>query len=139
MALLSSSPLLASLFVSYANQAAALESTSATPAPGSKEWEALQNTVSTSQEEIDKLKSENAEMAEGLKAATGSQEAFRFQVSSLKEVNTTQENEIKSLRAEVIEAREKHDQLMVDSNAEKTALQIRILDLEVRLDSCLIM
>ena len=139
MALLSSSPLLASLFVSYANQAAALESASATPSPESKEWEALQNTVSTSQEEIEKLKSENIEMVEGLKAAKDSREAFRFQVSSLKEVNTTQENEIKSLRAEVIEAREKHDQLMVDSNAEKAALQIWVLDLEVRLDSCLIM
>ena len=134
MALLSSSPLLASLFISYANQAAALESLSATPSFESEERKALQNTIATLQEEIEKLKSENIETVEGLKAAEASQEAFRSQVSSLKEVNTTQQANIKSLRAELTETKDKHNQLTMNSNAEKVALQTQVLDLEVCLD-----
>lgn len=132
MALLSSSPLLASLFVSYANQAAALESTPATPSPGGEEWKALQNTIVTLQEENEDLKSENLEMAERLKGADASQEAFRSQVSSLKEVNTRQQNDIKSLREELAEAKGKYDGLLTISNAEKAAFQIQFSDLEVR-------
>ena len=131
MVLLSSSPLLTSLFVSYANQAAALESASTTPSPESEEWKALQNTIDTLHEEIGGLKSENIEMAEGLKAATESLEAFRSQVSSLKEANTAQENEIKSLRAELTESKEEYDRLLVNSNAERAALQGQAFDLEV--------
>ena len=138
MALLSSSPLLASLFVSYANQAAALESASATPSPESEEWKGLQNTIITLQEEVKKLKSENLETVEGLEVAEASQEAFRSQVLSLKEANTSQEDDIRSLRAELVEVKENYDRLMVDSNAEKSALRTRVLDLEVCLDSCLI-
>ena len=135
MTLLSSSPLLASLFVSYANQAAALESASATPSPETEEWKTLQHTIATSQEEIKKLKSENLGMAEGLEVAKASQEAFRSQVTSLKGVNTSQENGIKSLQAELTDTKEKYDRLEVDSNAEKTALRNLVLDLEVCLDS----
>jgi len=134
--LLSSSPLLTSLFVSYANQAAAFESASATPPPEREEWKTLQNTIVTLREKIEKLESENIEVTEGLEATEASREAFRSQVSSLKEVNATQENDIKSLRAELTEAKEKYDRLMVDSNAEKAALHIRVLDLEVCFGSC---
>jgi len=133
IALLSSSPLLSSLFVSYANQAAAFEAASATPSPESEEWKALQNAIVTLREGIEKLESENFKVTEGLDAAEASREAFRSRVLSLKEVNTTQENDIKSLRAELAEAKEKYDRLMVDSGAEKATLQIRVLDLEVRL------
>ena len=133
-ALLSSSPLLASLFVSYANQAAALESAFAAPSPESEEWKALQSTIDTLQDEIKKLKSENLEVTGGLEAAEASQEAFRSQVSSLKEVNTTQQDDIKSLRAELAEAKDKYDRLLVNSNAEKAALQLQVLDLEVCLE-----
>ena len=135
VALLSSSPLLANLFVSYANQAAALESASATPSPESEEWKALQNTIVTLQEEIEKLKSENLEVTEGLEAAEASREAFRSQVSSLKDVNMTQQDDIKFLRVELSEAKEKYDQLVVGSNTEKSALQVRVSDLEVCFDS----
>ena len=138
MALLASSPLLASLFVSYANQAAALESASTTPSPESEEWKALQNAITTLQEEIENLKSENLEIAEELESAEASREAFRSQVSSLKQVNTTQEDDIKALRVELTETEDKYDRLMVDSNAEKAALQIQALDLKVCLDWCLI-
>ena len=137
MALLSSSPLLASLFVSYANQAAALESASTTPSPESEEWKGLQDTIATLQEEIKRLKSENLEMEEGLEAAEASQEAFRSQVASLKEVNMTQQDDIKSLRAELAEARDKYDRLVANSNVEKAALQDQVFDLEVCRESWL--
>jgi len=39
---------------------------------------------------------------------------------------------------ELAEAKENHDRLIVDYNTEKAALQIRVLDPEVSLDSCLI-
>jgi len=134
IALLSSSPLLAGLFVSYANQAAVSEPASATPSPESEEWKVLQNVIVTLQEAIEKLKLENLELVKEL----GSAKAFRSQVSSLEAVNTTQQDDIKSLRAELVEAKDKHDQLMVDFDVEKAALQIRVLDLEVCLDSCMI-
>jgi len=134
VALLSSSPLLSSLFVSYANQAAALESASATPSPESEEWKALQNGIATLQEEIEKLKSENLETVKWLESAEASREAFRSQVLSLKDVNTTQQDDITSLRTELAEAKEKYDRIMVDSNTEKTTLQVQVLDLEVCLD-----
>jgi len=135
MAILSSSPLLASLFVSYADQAAALESASATPSPESEEWKSLRNTVATLQEEIEKLKSENLEMAEGLEGSVASREAFCSQVLSLKEANAAQQDDIKTLRAELIEAKGKYDRLLVDSSAEKAVFQARVLDLDVRLES----
>ena len=131
VALLSSSPLLSSLFVSYANQAAVLNSSSDTPSSECEEWKTLQAVIATSQGEIEKLKSENLEMAGKLKEAAASQEAFRSQVSSLKEANTVQQDDIKALREELAETKDKHDRLMVDSNAERATLQIRVLDLEV--------
>ncbi|KAF9645581.1 hypothetical protein BDM02DRAFT_3119983 [Thelephora ganbajun] len=135
MSLLSLSPLLSSLFVSYANRAAALESASATPSPESEEWETLQSDIAALREENEKLKSENRELAVKLAAAEASQEAFRSQVSSLKEVNTIQQDEIKSLRAELVEAKDVYDLLMTDSSAERAAHQIQISDLEAqRLD-----
>ena len=131
MSLLSSSPLLASLFVSYANQAAVLGSD--TPSTESEEWKALEDTISRLQEEVDKLTPENGEMKGKLEAAAASQEAFRSQITALKEVNTTQQDDIKSLREELLEAKSKYDKLVIDSNAEKVVLQDRVLDLEVRL------
>ena len=126
--------MLSSLFISYANRAAALESVSTTPSPESEEWKTLQSTITTLREENDKLKSENCEMGEKLKAVEASQEAFRSQISSLKEGNTTQQSDIKSLWAELFEAGDKYDRLLEDSNAEKSTLQAQVLDLEVRFE-----
>ena len=134
MALLSSSPMLASLFVLYAKQAAVLESASATPSPESEEWKALQNTTATLREEIKELNSENLGLTKELESA----KSFRSQVSSLEEINTTRQDDIKFLRAELAGARERYDQNTADSNAEKAALQVRILNLEVCLYLCLI-
>ena len=131
MALLSSSPLLSSLFVSYANRAAALESASSTPSPESEEWKTLQTIIAELREENGELKSENFGVTGKLEAAVASQEAFRSQVLSLKEINTTQQDDIKSLRAELTEAEDNYDRFMVDSNTEKASLQVQVSDLEV--------
>ena len=129
--LLSLSPLLSSLFISYANRAAALETTSATPSPESEEWKSLQDTVAGLQEENEKLKLENLEVVGKMDAAMASREAFCSQVSSLKEVNTTQQGDIRLLRAELAEVKVEYDRLVADSNAERTALRIKNSDLEV--------
>ena len=138
MSLLSLSPLLSSLFISYSNRVAALESASTTPSPESEEWRTLQTTVTTLREENERLESEVREMGEKLEAAEASQEAFRSQTLSLKEANTVQRDDIGSLLAELSAAKDKYNQLMVDSNAEKAALQIQVMDLEVRVESPLI-
>jgi len=132
LSLLSLSPLLSSLFISYANRAAALELASAVPSPESEEWKTLQTTVNTLREENEKLKLETRETAEKLEAAEASQEAFRSQVSSLKEVNATQQDDVKSLWAELFEAGDRYDRLVEDSNAEKSALQAQVLDLKTQ-------
>ena len=134
IALISSSPLVTSLFVSYANQAITAESASAIPSPESEEWKALQNTTTALREEIEKLRSENLKLMKELESA----KEFRSQVSSLKAVSTTQRDNIKSLQAELAGAKEKYNQHMVDSDAEKGALQVQVLDLEVRSDLRLI-
>lgn len=73
------------------------------------------------------------EVVRRLEATETSHEALRSQASTLKEINMTQQDNIKSLRAELIEVEDKYNRFMVDSNAEKAALQARVLDLEVHL------
>lgn len=89
-------------------------------------------------EENEKLKSEHREIAGKLEVAEIYQEASHSQVSHLKGVNVTQRNDIKSLRAELFEAKVKYDQLVADSNAQKAALRAHVSDLEVSLESRLI-
>ena len=131
VALLSSSPLLSSLFVSYASRAAALESASSSPSRESEEWKSLQSAVAVLREENERLKSDNLEMTEKLEVAMVSEEAFRYHTSFLEEVSTSQQGDIQSLRADLVESRVKYDQLIVDSNAERVALRIQVFDLEV--------
>ena len=133
MSLLSLSPLLASLFLSHANRAAALDPAPATSSPESEERKALRETITMLLEENQKLKSETREMARKLRATEASQEAFRSRVSSLKEANSTQLDNISSLQEELVEVEDEYDRYMADSNAEKAALRIQVLDLEVHL------
>lgn len=137
MSLLSMSPLLSSLFISYAARAAVIGSCTTSPPPESGEWKSLQDTIAALQEENEKLKSEIHHMAGKLETAETSREVFHSQISSLKEVNATQEEDIRSLRAQVSEAKHNYDRLVEDSNAEKAALRVQISDLEVGLQSCL--
>ena len=127
MSLLSLSPLLSSLFISYANQAAALESAATTPSPDSQEWKALQANIIALQGENERLKSENHELAE---KAVASHKVFQSQISSLREADTAQQGDIESLRAK-LKAEGMYCRLMADSDSERAALQIRVMDLEV--------
>lgn len=70
-------------------------------------------------------------MAGKLEAAAASQEAFRSQVSSLKEINMTQQVDIKALQTELIGSKDERDRLVLDSNAEKAAFQVQLSNLEV--------
>jgi FtsZ-binding cell division protein ZapB len=135
VSLLSLSPLLSSLFISYATRAAALGSTPTTPPSETDEWKSLQDTITVLQEENEKLKSETREMAARLEAAEVSQEELRSQVLPLKEANTTQQEDIRSLRVQASEAEHKYNRLVEDSNAEKVALKVQISDLQVCLQS----
>ena len=133
MSLLSLSPLLVSLLLSHADRAAALELASTTSSPESEERKTLRETIIVLLEENQKLKSESRGMVRKLRAIEASQEAFRSRVSSLKEANTTQLDNIGSLREELVEVEDKYDRFMVDSNAEKATLRVQVLELEVRL------
>ena len=135
MSLLSLSPLLSSLFIAYATRASAAGSAATSPSSESGEWKSLQDTITALQEENEKLRSEVHGMKGRLEAAEASQEEFRSQVSSLGEVNTTQEEEINSLRAQVSEAQHKYNRLAEDSNAEVAALKAQISDLQVGVGS----
>jgi hypothetical protein len=90
------------------------------------------------QEENEKLKSESHEKSEELRAVEASRGAFCSQVSSLKEANTTRQGDIRSLRAGLVETKDKYKRLLVDLNAEKAALHVQVLDLEVGSESCLV-
>jgi len=103
-----------------------------------REWKAVQTATTTLQEEVEKLKLQNLEMIERLKAAAASQDTLRSQVSSLEEVNATQRDDIKSLRAELIEAKDRYDRLLTDSNGERAALRAQVLGPEVCFGLCLI-
>jgi translation initiation factor 4G len=117
------SPFLSNLFISYADRVAALESTSVTPFLENEERKTLQVTITTLREENENLKSEIREMAGKLEAAEASREAFRLEVLCLNEVNTTQQDDINSLRAELVEAEDRHDRFVADSIVEMAALQ----------------
>lgn len=137
VSLLSLSPFLSSLFISYANRVATLDSAptspSPSPSPESEEWKALQTAVTILQG--------NGKRGSGIRGTAGnlgvaeaSREALHHQIASLKETNMTQHDNIRSLRAELSEAENKYNRLLEDSNAEKAALQAQVLDLEVRLE-----
>jgi len=131
MSLLSLSPLLSSLFISYANRIAAFESASATPSPGSDDWKALQDTVAVLREKNKKLESENRDMAGKLETAESSQEAFRTLAAALKKDAEIQQDDLRRLTQQCVEGRDRYNRLVAESNAEKAAFQAQILDLEV--------
>jgi len=131
MSLLSLSPILSSLFISYANRIATLESAPATPSPESEDWKALQDTVAALREKNDKLESENRDMVGNLATATSSQEAFRTLVAALKEDAAIQQDDFRMLRQQCVEGTDRYNRLVAESNSEKAAFQAQILDLEV--------
>lgn len=129
MALLSSNPLAASLFVSKARQAAANKSI--TPIPETEKWKVLEKMISTLQEGVDKLKLEKSEMAESLETATTSLEAVLFRVTELEEANAKQEQEINHVREDLSRHRGDYRRLVERLNAEKYVPRSTTTDLEV--------
>lgn len=136
MELLSLSPLLSSLFVSYANRAAALKSASAAPSPVSEEWKDLREAVSLLWEGSEKLKSEN------LGAAAVSQKVSRkpprSQVWSREEPGATQQSDIEFLKAELVEVKDRYDRFVADWNAERAAFQIQVLTRQGELEEAVV-
>ena len=72
-------------------------------------------------------------MVRKLEMTEASQEMLRSQVSSLSESNTTHREDIESLRAELMEVKENYNRAVTDSEAEKSALRVKVSDLEVGL------
>lgn len=130
MSLLDLSPLLADLFLSYANRAAP------TSSPENEERKALREVITTLLEENQKLNSETRGMVRKLRATEVSQEVLRSRASSLKKANTSQLDNITSLRGELVQVEDDYDRFMADSDAERAALRVEVLDLEVRLYPC---
>ena len=130
MFLLSLSPLLSSLFVTYANRAASLESTSASSSENGG-WKMLRDSITALREENEKLQTENREMVSKLEVAQASQEGLRSHISSLGEINAAHQNEVNSLQKELVESKDLYERVMKDWNVEKTAYQTRISDIEV--------
>ncbi|KAF9645583.1 hypothetical protein BDM02DRAFT_3119986 [Thelephora ganbajun] len=132
LSLLSLSPLLSSLFISYANRAAIRGSASTTPSSEAEECKALQDAITSLREENEKLKMETREMIRKLEISEASQEMLRSQISSLSEANAAQRDDTESLRAELVEAKGNYDRFVADSDAEKAALKVQISGLETQ-------
>ena len=86
MSLLAASPLLSSLFLTYANKAAALDGPSA-PSPIDLEWTEMKALNNRLQEEVASLRAQLAKEADRAKAAEDCVEALRAQLSSVKDAN----------------------------------------------------
>jgi small-conductance mechanosensitive channel len=125
MLLLSSSPMLAALLLSYSSRTE------------TEKRIAFRETIIKSLEENQRLKSEAVGMARRFRAAAAAQKTVRSQLSSLKGVSMVQQDAIASLREQLDQVEDRYDRLMVGSNAEKAALHVQILDLEVHRQPCL--
>jgi len=132
LSLLSLSPLLSTLFVSYASRAGPRGSGSSTTSTDSEEWKVLQDTIASLREENEKLRLEARDMVRKLAMAEASQEMLRSHVSSLDESNAIHREDIKSLRAEIMDVQEKYDRVMADSEAERATLRVKVSDLEAQ-------
>ena len=125
VSLLSLSPSLATLLLSYSNRVEI------------QNRRAFSEAIIQLLEENQRLKSEAPEMVQRLRATEASQKTVRSQLSSLREAGATHQNAIDSLREELVEVEDKYDRFMADSNAEKAALHLQVLDLEVHCQPCL--
>lgn len=133
MFLLSLSPLLSSLFVSYANRTTSLRSASSTLSLESDKWKTFQKSITALREENEKLRSENRDIVLKLEAAQASQHGFRLHISSLEQVKAARQSEIDYLRKELVESKDLYERVIRDCNAEKAAHQTRSSGIEVGL------
>ena len=100
MSLLAASPLLSSLFLTYANRAAALDGPP-TPTPIDREWSEMKALNTRLQEEISSLRAQLEKETDRAKVAEDCVEALRTQVSSFKDANYNLETEVSNERAKL--------------------------------------
>ena len=86
MSLLAASPLLSSLFLTYANRAAALDGPP-TPSPIDEEWSEMKALNTHLQEEVASLRAQLEKETDRANTAEDCVEAFRAQIASLKDAN----------------------------------------------------
>jgi len=98
MSLLSASPLLSSLFLTYANRAATLDGPAA-PSPIDVEWTEMKELNSRLQEEVASLRDQLNKELDRAKVAEDCVEALRAQLSSVKSANRDLETEVSDERA----------------------------------------
>jgi len=100
MSLLSASPLLSSLFLTYANRAAALDGPAA-PSPIDVEWTEMKTLNNRLQEEVASLRDQLNKEVDRAKVAEDCVEALRAQLSSVKCANRDLETEVSDERAKL--------------------------------------
>ena len=100
MSLLAASPLLSSLFLTYANRAAALDGPP-TPSPIDREWSEMKALNSSLQEEVTSLRAQLEKEAVRAKAAEDCVEALRAQVSSFRDTTHALEVEVSNEHAKL--------------------------------------
>ena len=98
MSLLAASPLLSSLFLTYANRAATLDGPP-TPSPIDIEWVEMKTQNSRLQEEVALLRAQLNKETDRAKMAEDCVEALRSQLSSVKNANRDLETELSCERA----------------------------------------
>ena len=98
MSLLAASPLLSSLFLTYANKAATLDGPQA-PSPIDVEWADMNAMNAHLQEEVAALRAQLAKEADRAKMAEDCVEALRAQLSSVKDANRTLETTVSNEQA----------------------------------------
>jgi chromosome segregation ATPase len=98
MSLLAASPLLSSLFLTYANRAATLDGPSA-PSPIDTEWTEMKSLNNRLQEEVMSLRDQLNKETDRAKTAEDCVEALRVQLSSVKDANRDLETAVSNERA----------------------------------------
>ena len=98
MSLLAASPLLSSLFLTYANRAATLDGPP-TPSPIDLEWTEMKALNTRLQEEVASLRDQLNKETDRAKTAEDCVEALRAQLSSIKNANCDLETAVSEERA----------------------------------------
>lgn len=100
MSLLAASPLLSSLFLTYANRAAALDGPPS-PSPIDMEWAEMKALNKNLQDEVASLRAEFTKETERAKVAEDCVEALRAQLSFVKNANSDLEASASDERAKL--------------------------------------
>jgi chromosome segregation ATPase len=126
MSLLAASPLLSSLFLTYANRAATLDG-SPTPSPIDKEWAEMKASNKSLQDEVESLRAQLHKETERAKAAEDCVDALRAQLSSVKNANC-------DLETALVDERVKLGEITTEYEEHKKEATRTIAELRVNMD-----